>query len=284
MVRRSLLFSPGDRQAMLLKAPTTGADVIVFDLEDAVSVDRKQAAREAVGEVLGDPSFDPACEVCVRVNPSPVAADDDLAAVLGGRLDAVMLPKVSSAEDVETLARLLDERDATLPVMALVETAAGVLHAAEIAAAAPTDALVFGAEDFRAEIGAARTPEATEVLYARQRLVVAAAAAGIDAIDMVYTAFRDVDGLTREAQEARRLGFDGKPAIHPSQVAPINEAFAPDEDEVAWARRVLAARDEGGDRGAFEVDGEMIDAPLLARAERIVERSSGGGDRHEVSD
>lgn len=278
MARRSLLFTPGDRPEMLRKAPGSGADVLVFDLEDAVVPDRKAAAREAVGAVLADPGFDPDAEVCLRVNAVGIDADDDLAAVLGPdvRLDSVMLPKVEAAADVETLGRLLAERGAERPIIALVETAAGVLHAEAIAAAGPTDAVFFGAEDLAADIGATRTPEGAEVAYARQHVVLAAAAAGIDAIDTVFVDLDDLEGLREEARRAVRLGYDGKPAVHPDQVAVINEAFRPDADELAWAERVLAARDaaDAAGRGVFTVDGRMIDRPLIRRAERLVDRAS----------
>jgi len=180
MPRRSVLFTPGDRPEMLRKAPGAGADVLVFDLEDAVAPERKAEAREAVRNVLADPEFAPDAEVCVRVNPTGIAADDDLRGVLGdgsedeaepsgedaaarvrATLDAVMAPKVGSAGDAETLADLLDERDAEVPVLALVETAAGVLAAEEIASVPAVDALVFGAEDLAADLGATRTDEGT---------------------------------------------------------------------------------------------------------------------------
>jgi citrate lyase subunit beta/citryl-CoA lyase len=278
MARRSLLFTPGDRPEMLRKAPGTGADVLVFDLEDAVAPARKAEAREAVRSILADPAFDPDAEVCVRVNPTTVAADDDLDGVLrpDARLDSVMLPKVDGPDDVETLARLLDEHGRELPVIALVETAAGVLHAEAIADADDTDALFFGAEDLSADIGATRTAEGDEVAHARQQVVLAAAAAGVDAIDTVFTDIDDIEGLRADARRAVQLGFDGKPAVHPDQVEPINEAFVPDEDELAWARRVLEAHREADadDRGVFAVDGQMIDEPLLRRARRLVERAA----------
>ncbi|PSP76546.1 CoA ester lyase [Halobacteriales archaeon QS_1_68_20] len=283
MVRRSVLFTPGDKPGMLRKAPRAGADVIVFDLEDAVAPGRKQEAREAVNEVLADPGFDPDAEVVVRVNPTGIAGDDDLHAVLSdldeGDLDAVMLPKVESADAVETLGRLLDEHDYRVPVFALVESAAGVLHAEEIAAAAPTAALVFGAEDLTADVGATRTDQGTEVLYARQHVVLAASAAGVDAIDTVYTDFGDERGLRQDAAYAVQLGYDGKLAIHPTQVDPINSAFTPEAERIEWAQKVLEAERKADeqDRGVFEVDGEMVDAPLIAQAERIVDRARAAG-------
>lgn len=276
MARRSVLFAPGDQPEKLRTAPDSGADVVVFDLEDAVAPGRKERARGAVSDVLRD--IDPDCEVCVRVNPTGIAADDDLGAVLAGspRLDSVMTPKVGAAEDIKTLRRLLREHDADLPVLALVESAAGVLHAEAIATAEPTDALLFGAEDFAADLGATRTDEGTEVLYARQRVVTAASAADIDAIDTLYTDFEDTDGLHEDTRRTVEMGYDGKMAIHPRQVDGINDAFTPDEEDIAWAERVLDARDraEAEDRGVFSVDGEMVDAPLVTQAERVLERAA----------
>jgi citrate lyase subunit beta/citryl-CoA lyase len=275
MARRSVLFTPGDQPDKLRKAPGSGADVVVFDLEDAVAPGRKDEARAAVNDVLHD--IDPDCEVCVRVNPAGIAADDDLGAVLAGdpRLDSVMLPKVDDADDVDTLEKLLAEHDADLPVLALVESAAGVLHAEAIAAAGATDAVLFGAEDFAADVGATRTEVGTEVLYARQRVVAAASAAGVDAIDTLYTDFEDIDGLRGDTERSMEMGYDGKMAIHPRQVAVVNDAFTPSDAQIAWAEQVLAAREDADaeDGGVFTVDSEMIDAPLVAQAERILARA-----------
>jgi citrate lyase subunit beta/citryl-CoA lyase len=253
-------------------AADSGADVIVFDLEDAVAPADRAVARDHVRAVLAE--IDPACEVCVRVNRADVA-DDDLDAVLDGPgPDSIVLPKVESAADVRTVAGLLGDHDVDLPVLALVETAGGVLRADEIAAAAPTDALIFGAEDLAADLGATRTESGREVLYARERVVVAAAAAGVDRIDTLYPDYEDTEGLAAAAASAVELGYDGKLVIHPAQVPVVNDAFVPEPAELAWARRVLDARDSA-DSGVFEVDGEMIDAPLIAQAERIVERAHG---------
>jgi len=281
MARRSVLFSPGDQPELMRKAPQTGADVVTFDLEDAVAPAKKETARQQVASVLAE--IDPDCEVCVRVNPTGIAADDDLRAILSAssRLDSVMLPKVASADDVETLARLLSEHGRDLPVLALVESAGGVLAAEEIARADSTDAVLFGAEDLAADVGASRTTEGTEVLYARQRVVTAASAAGVDAIDTLVTDFEDREQLRADTRRAIEMGYDGKMAIHPRQVTVINEAFTPDTERVEWAKRVINARKEADeeDRGVFEVDGEMIDAPLIAQAERVLERAEAAGRR-----
>jgi citrate lyase subunit beta/citryl-CoA lyase len=280
MARRSVLFSPGDQPELLRKAPKSGADVVVFDLEDAVAPTAKAEAREAVADVLG--TIDPDCEVCVRVNAGEVAEDDVVALAAGTlRLDSVMLPKTASAEDVETLAARLGDHGLDAPVLALIESARGVLNAEEVADAPATDALLFGAEDLAADLGATRTDEGTEVLYARERVVLAASAAGVDAIDTLWTDFEDTDGLRADTDRGIEMGYDGKMAIHPGQVSVINDAFTPGEDSIEWAETVLSARDEAEEagRGVFAVEGEMIDAPLIAQAERIVERAEAAGKR-----
>jgi citrate lyase subunit beta/citryl-CoA lyase len=273
MARRSVLFSPGDKPELMYNAPTTGADAVVFDLEDAVAPDRKDAARAAVADVLSDPAFDPDCEVCVRLNPAPGAATADIEAIAAAdsRLDAVVVPKAESADDVTRIEELLRERGYDRPIVALCESAQGILSADEIAAADPVVAVALGAEDLAADIGATRTESGEEIAYARQRVVLAASAAGVDAIDTPRTGIDEPDRLAEETAFARQLGYDGKLAIHPDQVDIINEAFAPDPDEVAWAERVLAAT-EDADGGVIRVDGEMIDAPLAARAETILDR------------
>jgi citrate lyase subunit beta/citryl-CoA lyase len=279
MPRRSVLFSPGDRPELMRKAPRSGADAVVFDLEDAVAPPRKAEARTAVRDVLTDPSFDPDCEVAVRVGDA--AADLD-ALSPDARLDALVVPKVASLDDVVDVVDVLESHDRSLPLLALVETATGVLNAAAVASADAVDALVFGAEDFAASIGATRTGEGTEVLYARQRVLVAARAAGVDAIDTLVTDYEDDEALRDDTATTVRLGYDGKLAIHPRQVPIINESFTPDADRVAWAERVVAARDdaEAAGRGVFSVDGEMIDAPLVAQAERVLERARAADSKH----
>ncbi|MFB6160404.1 MAG: CoA ester lyase [Haloferacaceae archaeon] len=271
MARRSVLFSPGDRPEMLRKAPTTDADVVCFDLEDAVGPDRQDEARAAVHDVLADEAFDPAAEVWIRVGREPTA---DVAAVVDDavRLDAVMVPKVTAAA-AERVANALEDAGRPLPVVALVETARGVLAAESIADASPVDAVCFGAEDLAADVGSATSADRSEASHARQHVLLAARAAGVDAIDTVNVDFEDEAGLRADAVAARDLGYDGKMAIHPAQVPVINDAFTPDPERVAWAERVVAASDAAGDRSVVEVDGEMVDPPLVAQAERVLERA-----------
>jgi citrate lyase subunit beta/citryl-CoA lyase len=273
MARRSVLFTPGDQPEMLRKATETDADVVVFDLEDAVAPARKDEAREAVNDVL-TADFDPDCEVCVRVTADHAA---DLDTVLRGEphLDSLMCPKVEDSEDVRALADSLDEHGYDCPVFALVETAAGILHAEKIAAADATTALCFGAEDLAADIGANRTNEGTEVLHAREHAVLAASAAGIDAIDTLVTDIEDTERLREDTEFAADLGYDGKMAIHPAQVGVINDAYTPSDECIEWAERVLDATEKADaeNRGVFRVDGEMVDAPLITQAERVLDRA-----------
>ena len=278
MARRSVLFSPGDQPDLLRKAPDSGADTVVFDLEDAVAPEWKTDAKRDVATVLTDAAFDPPCEVCVRVNADVSSAAADLDAVLEGdpRLDAMMVPKAESATDVGTFADLLAEHGAGLPVIPLCESASGVLHAEDIAAMPEVDAVAFGAEDLAADVGAIRTEAGEDVSHARQHVVLAAAAADVDAIDTVVTDIEATDRLAEETGVAVQLGYDGKMAIHPAQVDVINDAFTPDPETVEWAERVLDGREAADGRGVFRVDDEMIDAPLVARAERVMERYRAG--------
>lgn len=283
MARRSLLFSPADRPELLRKGPDSGADIVCSDLEDAVAPERTPDARDGLVELLSDPAFDPDCEVCVRINSERAAAEADLEVLLGGdadlRLDSLMLPKAESAAGVEWVVEEMNRWDADLPLLAICESAAGVLHAEEIAAHEAVDALLFGAEDLSADIGATRTPEGTEVLHAREHIVLAAAAAGVDAIDTLVTDFEAEEHLAEDTRFGIELGYDGKMCIHPAQIPVVNEAFTPDAERVEWAHRILeaAAEAEAEGRGVFRVDGEMIDAPLVTQAERVRDRARAAG-------
>lgn len=279
MARRSVLFSPGDQESLLRNAATTAADCLVYDLEDAVAPDAKDAARDTVRKVLADPDFDAPAEVCVRVNGTGIEMDKDLDTLsepesLG--LDCVMLPKAEGRQDVTMLSEHLEEHDLKVPILALLETASGVLHAETVASSDSVDGLVFGAEDLAADIGATRTATGTEVLHAREHVVLAAAANDIQAIDTVVTDYTDASSLREEARFAVQLGFDGKLAIHPDQVPVINDAFTPTPEDVEWAEQVIEARNRT-EKAVFQVDGEMIDAPLIAQAEQILERARAAG-------
>jgi citrate lyase subunit beta/citryl-CoA lyase len=279
--RRSVLFTPGDEREMMSKSLEGNADVVVFDLEDAVAPEEKEEARETVDEVLNDVPKD-APEVWVRLNPFDGSADgrDDLDA-LTCEPSCFVVPKTGSTEDVEVVADALAESGSDAGVVPIVESAAGVVNAAEIAGASRVSAVVFGAEDLAADLGATRTEEGDEVVYARQKVAAAATAAGVDAADTLWTDFRDEEGLREDTERGIGLGYDGKLAIHPAQVAVINDAFTPSEERLDWAERVLEAKEKADKqgKGVFEVDGEMVDAPLVEQARTVIERARAAGLR-----
>ena len=255
----ALLFCPADRPDRYRKA-VDAADVVVIDLEDAVPPAGKAGAREALVATPMDPE-----RVIVRVN-SVASAEHaaDLEALRATAYRTVMLPKAESARQLATIA--------DWSVVALCETPLGVLNAAEIAAAPNTIALMWGAEDLTAAIGGrtSRFPNGRYrdvALHARSAVLLAAAAYGRPAIDSVYTAIDDLDGLRAEAEDAAACGFALKACIHPRQVPVVRAAFQPDEAQVRWARRVLEAASDGGARS---VDGQMIDAPLVRQAEAVL--------------
>ena len=284
MVQRSLLYSPGDNRGMLENAVETAADTVIFDLEDAVAPASKEAARRTVQSTL-DALDDPVPNVAVRVNPYDRSGPEDVEAVVGDVAtppDSVLLPKVDDADPVEALHDQLAELgEADVGVVPLIETAAGVLSADDIAAAPGVTAVAYGDQDFTADVGATVTDDKTESLYARQRTVVAAAAAGIDAFDTVHTDIEDREGLREQTEFVVELGFDGKLAIHPDQIPVINEAFTPASDDIEWAEKVLAGQERASeaDAGVFTVDGQMIDPPLVERARTIVRRAEAAGIR-----
>ena len=269
---RSLLFAPGDDERKLRKALAAGADAAVFDLEDAVAVAAKAQARAVTRAFLTEPRG--ATARFVRINAHNTAwFEDDVELVAAAATDAIVLPK-ATPQGAAALASV-----AALPVIAIVETAIGLRLAFETASSPNVVALLLGAVDLGAELGLQTREDGLEILYARSKLVVDSAAAGIRApIDVVHTAIADLDGLARQAALARSLGLRGKACIHPSHVAAINEAFTPSSEEIEWARRVVAAASRAASegRGAINLDGWMVDAAVVLRAQRLVDESEGG--------
>ncbi len=277
---RSLLFVPGDQERMIHKARQLPADAIILDLEDGVAIKDKAVARARVHQALVE-GFPEGLPVFVRLNGLPSGMlEDDLYAAFHPRLDGVVLPKVRSPDEVQlvghalaTLERIRGSPVGRLVLLILIETPQAVLRAEEIvSASARIVALMFGAEDLAAEMGLTRTAAAEEVRYPRAHAAVVAHGAGCEAIDLVYSALEDQAGLVRECQEGKTLGYTGKQVIHPSQLDPVNAAFSPDPSKVAWARRVMDAY-LAAPRGALVVDGRMVDAPIVAQAQRILARA-----------
>ncbi len=281
--RRSCLSVPGSSEKMLAKAAGLPADEIVIDLEDAVAVGAKAEARALTCRMLAEGALAKR-RVAVRVNAldSPWWRDDVDALLdhAGSAIGSLVVPKVERSDDVAAIAGMLDERGATAGIQALIETAAGLLRLGEIAGASPRlDTLILGYADLAASLGRVAPEESPERwLYAQEAMLVAARATGLEAIDGPYLAIADEEGLSRWADHTRRLGYDGKWAIHPAQLGAINRAFTPGEQELERARSVLAAlarAESDGARGAVALDGEMIDEASRKAAERVVARAGG---------
>jgi len=279
-MRRSLLFLPGNNPNMLINGNCLGADAVIFDLEDAVSPAEKDAARILVRNTMRYMDFR-GCEIVVRIN----AIDTpywraDLDAILPYKPSLILLPKTGTPEDTlqadaymtEVEAKLGLEKN-TVGLMPLIETALGVENAFRIASCTSrVQALFLGAEDLTADLQCQRTKEGREIEYARTRLVVAARAAGVEVYDTPFTDVNDDEGIVTDAQLAKALGFSGKASISPRHVEVINSVFSPTQKEVDYAYEVMEAialaKAQG--KGAIALHGKMIDAPIVARAERTI--------------
>ncbi len=273
---RSVLFTPAPRIDRVEKAWRTGAaDVVVADLEDATPLAEKANARSALADLLlGLPTHEAATIRAVRINPWPSAlGEDDLDAILPGHPDLIVVPKAADAESVAALGARLDDAGSDARILLLLETAEGVLAARELAAASDRVAgLAFGAEDLAADAGMRRSPSNQEVSVPRSMVALAAAANRIAAIDMITADFQDAERFSREASEARDLGYAGKMCLHPAQVSLAHKAFMPTPEEIAWAKQVVRAAENAGAGagGVTVVDGSMIDVPLIQQARRIL--------------
>lgn len=278
MSRQAVLFTPGDEQRMVEKALTSPADMVILDIEDAVAPSEKDRACETISRVLREWSPDDIeVEVAVRINPLETRGEDDLAKIADAsdRIEEVVLPKVRSGETVERLSELMDDHGFEAGIGPIIENPESVLNIQEIATHPDVDGVEFGAEDYTTEIGGIHTDDRTEILYARQKIVAAAEAADIYAIDMAWPDFQDTEGLRENAQEGVEFGYDGKSCIHPIQLDVVRDAFTPDDDQVEWAEKVVAGAEEAEKEGkvTFQLEGEMIDPPIIDRAEDILERA-----------
>lgn len=285
---RSLLFVPADSEKKLEKGFASGADVVIIDLEDSVSLENKSAARKIASRFLQDSSRTGGPAVYIRVNDlASGLTDDDLVALVQARPDGIMLPKSNGGADVQHMAVKLRVHEAEngltdggisiLPI--ITETATGVFAAGSYGDVGPRLAgITWGAEDLSAAIGARVTRDDsgryTDVFrLARATTILAAANADVAAIDTVFPNFRDMEAFRRECVEAERDGFVGKMAIHPAQVPVINEAFTPSPNTVDHAKAVIAAFAAAGNPGVVALDGQMYDRPHLRRAERVLARA-----------
>lgn len=287
--RRSRLYIPGDEPKFMLDAGLHRPDGIILDLEDGVAESEKDAARLVVRNALRCVNFHRS-ERMVRINQGERGLTD-LELVAPHNVHVVLIPKVEAPEQVrrvdQKIRELLPGRKIDRPVylMPIVESGLGAIRAYEIAGA--TDrivALSIGLEDYAADIGAARTKEGRESFWARSQVVNAARAAGVQPMDGVFSDVADLEGLRDSVLEAKGLGFDGKGCIHPRQIAVIHEAFAPREEELAEAKRIVEAFEDAERRslGVVSLGGKMIDLPVVKRAQRIVQLAKAMTARHSA--
>lgn len=277
-IYRTMLFAPANELRKAGKALMLDADGVVLDLEDAVALSEKANARLALKEALALPRKG---DVFIRVNSAQTEFIlNDLLAAVTQDVKGIVLAKTESAEEVRMVDWLIGqiEKDRGLPdaleLIPFLESANAVINAFSIASACRrVSRLFFGGVDYVLDIGTSFSKGGTEIFYARSQLVVASRAAGIEPpIDTVYPDFKDIEGLIADAKSVRQMGFQGKLAIHPGQVGPLNEVFTPTEEEISWAKRIVTVFDETEAKGqaVFQVDGKMIEYPIANRARRIL--------------
>jgi citrate lyase subunit beta/citryl-CoA lyase len=250
------------------------SDVLLLDLEDSVPFADKLAARILVREALESLEFTD--EVMVRINHFPLG-ERDLQEIVCQRLDSILYPKCESTRDIEQVVDVLHELEVKnslekeIEIVPVIETGKGCLHCEEIAHSPRVTALTLGAEDFIADIGGIRSWES--LFFLKSMVTVSAAAAGIQALDTVYPYLDDEEGLRKEAEESKRMGFCGKGAIHPKQLSIINSVFTPSSEEITWAQQVISAMKKAEKKGmaSASLNGRMIDTPTLKKARRITE-------------
>jgi len=284
--RRALLYVPGDDRHKIEKALILGVDCICMDMEDGVAIQKKADARTTIAQALRELTFRKS-EKIARINAVGSGQEnDDIRAVLPYRPDGIVIPKLEELRQIQWASDIIEAAELqhgwplnSIRILVDVETAKGILNLKEIASHPRLDAIIFGGEDFAASIGAIRTKVATELLFGRQAVLVAAAAFGLQAIDIVAIDFKDLDALRAESEFGAGLGFTGKQIIHPNQVEPVQSAFTPDENAIAHARKIVelfeASQSKGA--GAYAMDGKMIDMPLIKNAQKVLDRAKAAG-------
>lgn len=285
-LRRTMMYIPGNNPGMIKDGHIYGADSIMFDLEDSVSLNEKDAARFLVYNALKTIDYE-GVETVVRINGLDTCGMEDLEAIVRAQPDVIRLPKTESAQDIidveNEIARI--EKAAGIPVgktkmMAAVEGALGVLNAREIATASKRlMGIAIGAEDYVTDLKTTRSPEGIELLFGRSQIILAARAAGIYAFDTVYSDVNNEEGFANEVKLIKQLGFDGKSVINPRQIGPVHEIYTPSEKEINKSIRVIKAAEEAKKRGSgvVSLDGKMVDKPIIERAQRALMLAEAAG-------
>jgi citrate lyase subunit beta / citryl-CoA lyase len=279
-LRRSRLYVPGSEPKYFINAALHGPDAVILDLEDSVHQSEKDSARILVRNALRNVNFG-ACERMVRINQLPLGLQD-LADIIPEAPDLILIPKVEHPGQVAEIDRMITELklrnsiNRSIWIMPILESALGIENASAIAGASPNvAAITIGLEDYTADLGVAKTPEGRESLFARSRLVNAAHASGVQAIDSVFGDVADMNGLKVWGENSRALGFEGMGCIHPAQIPVIHAAFAPSKTEIEKAQKIVAAYDEAQKHGlgVVSLGSKMIDQPVVNRALKLVERA-----------
>lgn len=279
MLRRSLLFLPGNNPGMLQSAELLGADGVILDLEDAVNIKEKLAARILVREAIKNITFH-GVELLIRVNPmDSIYGEEDILEIAPLKPDTIVVPKADE-EEIKKASALLDviERKhhidfGSIGLMPLIESAYGVeMVSSIIRSSQRVNGVLFGAEDYTADLSIKRTKEGDEIFYPRNKIAAVCRANKISAIDTPFTDIEDVEGLIKDISRGKALGMTGKAAINPRQIDTIHEAFAPDTKEIDYALRVISAMEQADKegKGVFSVDGKMVDAPIIERAKGVL--------------
>ena len=288
-LRRTMLYVPGSNAAMAKDAHIYRSDAIMFDLEDSIDVNEKDSARFLVYHALRTLNYE-GIETVVRINglDSPYGKQD-VEAMVNARPDIIRLPKTESAGDVQDVEALVaqHEKAAGIPegsigLMAAIESPLGVLNAYQIAVSSTRlIGIAFGAEDYVTNMKTSRSKGGEELFFARCQIVIAARAAGIYALDTVFSDLNDEEGFIAEVRTAKQLGFDGKSIISPRQIRPVHDVFMPTTEEIEGARRIMRGILEAKKKksGVITVDGKMVDKPMVDRAERVIEMAKASGLR-----
>lgn len=284
-MRRTALFIPGNSPNMIINGGVFGSDSLILDLEDGVSVNQKDSARYLVREALKTLDFG-TCERIIRINGMHTPFwEQDLEAVIPIKPEAIMITKAGCAEDIHKIEEAISQIEmrsgipqGSIQIAPLIETASGIENAYQIAvSSARVKALYLGAEDLTADLRCERTKKGREIFYARQKIVYSARAAGREVYDTPFADLDDTKGLEEDTRTAKNLGFTGKMAVSPRQIACINHIFYPSEEEIAYARAVYEAARlaEQQGKGVVALDGKMIDAPIVLRACQVLQETGG---------
>lgn len=285
-VRRAILYTPASEWAKIVKSSGLQVDCICLDLEDGTSINKKEEARLNAARALNELDFG-SSEKLIRINPVGSGFElTDLEMILPSHPDGIVLPKAETDEQVNWVDQQIAQVEIDqnwqlggIRLIAVVETALGILNLRQITQNPRVDAVIFGAEDFTASIGAKRSVGLQEILFARSNVVIHAAAYGKQAIDMVSIDFRDSIKLKIESATGSMLGFDGKQIIHPAQIEIVQSAFTPNQEEIDNALELIRQFDEHNSKGlgAFEFEGKMVDLPLIRQAENIIIKARSAG-------